>query len=278
MCAEWVIICNNLLIAVVFMEICDMTATGIPLGATADSAPYSPWRTRLLLALTVLTGIGLVVMLYMALFYAGTDAVQGDVQRIFYIHISSYAGGSVVFFVTVIAGIAYLITRNPKWDRLAVSSVEVGLPLMTITLITGSAWARPIWNTWWTADPRLNATAIMWLIYAAYLTLRGAIENPDRRARFAAVYGILAFSSVIFVFIIPRVRDDTLHPVVIGPSVTNPAAQGEFEVRTDPRIGATMSVAMIWWCLAALVLLWYRVRLENVAEQVRVLKHRLLNR
>ena len=237
---------------------------------------YPRWRTRLLIGLSVATLLGMFVMLYMVFFYAGTDAVQGHAQRIFYVHVSSYAGGSVVFFITVLAGIAYLATRDQRWDRLAVSSVEVGLPLMTVCLVTGSVWARPIWNTWWTADPRLNGMAVMWLLYAAYLTLRGAIEDPDRRARFAAIYGILAFASVIYVFMIPRVRDDTLHPVVIGPSVTNPTAQGEFEVRTDARIGATMGIAMTWWCMAAVVLLWHRVRVENLAAQVRSLKARLL--
>ncbi len=251
----------------------------LPVPTAADdpiTISYPRWRTRLLLGLSIATVLGMFVMLYMAFFYAGTDAVQGHAQRIFYVHVSSYAGGSVVFFITVLAGIAYLATRNQKWDQLAVSSVEVGLPLMTVCLVTGSAWARPIWNTWWTADPRLNGMAVMWLLYAAYLTLRGAIEDPDRRARFAAIYGILAFASVIYVFMIPRVRDDTLHPVVIGPSVTNPTAQGEFEVRTDPRIGATMGVAMTWWCVAAVVLLWHRVRVENLAAQVQLLKARLL--
>lgn len=248
--------------------------------AFAESADvaYPVWRTRLLFGLSVVTFLSMFVMLYMALFYAGTDAVQGHAQRLFYVHVSSYAGGSVAFFITVIGGAAYLITRNAKWDRLAVSSVEVGLPLMTVCLVTGSAWARPIWNTWWTADPRLNGMAVMWLIYAAYLTLRGAIEDPDRRARFAAVYGIIAFASVIYVFLIPRVRDDTLHPVVIGPSVTNPSAQGEFEVRTDPRIGATMGVAMTWWCLAAVVLIWHRLRLENKAAWLQALKARWLSK
>jgi heme exporter protein C len=253
-------------------------AAGDALSARAQTATveYPVWRTRLLFGLSAVTLLSMFVMLYMAFFYAGTDAVQGHAQRLFYVHVSSYAGGSVAFFITVVAGIAYLFTRNAKWDRLAVSSVEVGLPMMTVCLVTGSAWARPIWNTWWTADPRLNGMAVMWLMYAAYLTLRGAIEDPDRRARFAAVYGILAFASVVYVFLIPRVRDDTLHPVVIGPSVTNPTAQGEFEVRADPRIGATMGVAMTWWCVAAVVLTWHRVRLENTAARLQALKARLL--
>jgi heme exporter protein C len=149
---------------------------------------------------------------------------------------------------------------------------------MTICLLTGAVWARPIWNTWWTADPRLNAMAVMWLAYAAYLTLRAAIDNPDRRARFAAVYGILAFVSVVYVFIIPRVRTDTLHPVVIGESPVSEAAKGAFELEADSRIGAAFGVAMTWWCLAALTFVWYRVRIENIAERVRVLRARILEK
>ncbi|MCC7207195.1 MAG: cytochrome c biogenesis protein CcsA [Anaerolineae bacterium] len=238
---------------------------------------FPAWRSRLLGLMTALTVVGFFIMLYMALFWAGTDPNQGDAQRIFYIHVSAYVGGTTVFFVTVIAGLAYLLTRNPKWDRLALSSVEIGLPLMTITLVTGSAWARPIWNTWWTADPRLNATAVMWLLYAAYLVLRGAIENPDRRARFAAVYGILAFASVIVVFILPRTQIPTLHPVVIGPSASNPMAEGGFEVRAASRQQSTMGMAMVWYMLASLTLLWHRVRLEERADIVRQRKHHLFS-
>jgi len=177
----------------------------------------------------------------------------------------------------VIAGIAYLVTRNKAWDRLALSSVEIGLPLMTITLITGMVWAKPIWNTWWTGDPRLNSMAVMWLLYAAYLTLRGAISSPEQRARLASVYGILAFVSVIYVFMVIRVRTDTLHPVVIGPSPVNPSAKGEFEVRTDLHIGMTLGIGSIFWMLTAFTLIWHRLRMENMAERVQMLKLRLLS-
>jgi heme exporter protein C len=260
-----------------FLEIYPMAVVQGSLAAPAVRLEFPTWRSRLLWLMTALTVAGFFLMLYLALFYAGTDPDQGHAQRIFYIHVSSYVGGTTVFFITVLAGLAYLRTRNPKWDRLALSSVEVGLPLMTITLVTGATWARPIWNTWWTADPRLNATAVMWLLYAAYLVLRGAIENPDRRARFAAVYGILAFASVIIVFILPRTSIPTLHPVVIGPSANNPMAEGGFEVRAESRQTTAMSIAMVWWMLAALTLLWHRVRLEEKAEVVRQRKHNLLS-
>jgi heme exporter protein C len=234
-------------------------------------------RTRILQALTVVTVLGMILTFYLALFYAGTDVEQGNVQRIFYVHVGAFTGGATAFFITVVAGIVYLVTRNRAWDHLALASVEVGLPLMTITLITGAVWARPIWNTWWTGDPRLNSMAVMWLLYAAYLTLRSALPNPDRRARLASVYGILAFVSVIYVFIVIRVRTDTLHPVVIGPSPVNPSAKGEFEVRTDLHIGLTLGIGSIFWMLTAITLMWYRLRMESVAERVETLKMRLLS-
>src|ERR1051325_6301412 len=106
---------------------------------------YSPARTRILNILTIVTILTMVAAILMALFFAGTDAQQGNVQRIFYMHVGSFTGGATAFFITLVAGIAYLRTRNPKWDRLALAGVEMGLPLMTVTLITGSIWARPIW-------------------------------------------------------------------------------------------------------------------------------------
>jgi heme exporter protein C len=238
---------------------------------------YPANRTRILQALTVITALGMALTFYLALFYAGTDTEQGNVQRIFYMHVGGFTGGATAFFITVLAGIAYLVTRNKAWDRLALSSVEIGLPLMTITLITGMVWAKPIWNTWWTGDPRLNSMAVMWLLYAAYLTLRGAISSPEQRARLASVYGILAFVSVIYVFMVIRIRTDTLHPVVIGPSPVNPSAKGEFEVRTDLHIGMTLGIGSIFWMLTAFTLIWHRVRMENMAERVQMLKLRLLS-
>lgn len=233
---------------------------------------YSPGRTRILNILSVVTAISILLALGLALFYAGTDAVQGNVQKIFYVHIGAFTGGSTAFFITVIAGIAYLRTRNPAWDRLAVSSVEVGLPLMTITLLTGMIWARPIWNTWWTSDdPRLNSMAVMWLLYAAYLTLRAAIDSPERRMRYAAIYGILAFVSVIYTFMVVRIRTDTLHPCVLGPCPGQSTTKGSFAVEEGPMI-VTISIGSIAWMLAAFTLIWHRLRMENLAERVRVLK------
>lgn len=240
---------------------------------------YSPGRTNLLRGLTLVAVILMLITFGMALFYAGTDATQGNVQRIFYMHVGAFSAAATAFFVTVVAGVMYLITRKLAWDKLALAGVEVGLPLATITLITGAIWARPTWNTWWTRDPRLDAMIVLWAVYAAYLTLRATVSAPEQRARFAAVYGILAFVSVIYTTIVIRIRPDTLHPVVIatGATATGVGAnsKGEFTA-TDPRIAATLGIASISWIVAAITLIWYRVRVENLSDRVQALKMRLL--
>ncbi len=236
--------------------------------------PVSPTRTRILAGLTVAAAIMFVVAIGMAVFYAPTDA-QGMVQRIFYPHLGSFMGGALAFLVAATAGVLYLITRADRWDTLALSAIEVGLVFTGFNIISGAIWARPIWNTWWTWDPRLTSAAVMWMAYAAYLMLRNSIEDPGRRARLAAVYGILAFSSVIFTTVITRIRPDTIHPVVVGPSPQN--AQGSFGV-SDPRMVATLMFNILTFIVLAITLIWHRIRLEDFSRHVAALKMRYLTR
>ncbi len=226
-------------------------------------------RIRSLNMLTIVTVIAVTVGLLMGLFYAGTDIDQGDVQRLFYFHMGGFFGAFGAFGVAVVGGIQYLRTRDPKWDRLALASVEVGIVLAFINLATGSIWARPIWNTWWTWDPRLTSAVVMELTYIAYLMLRNGIENVDTRRRFASVYGILAISTVIFTLVIIRIRPDTIHPAVIGTGAAN--AEGGFAMTEG--IGVTMAInLLIWMFLLTPTLIWWRVRLENTLERINQLK------
>ncbi len=234
----------------------------------------SPNRSRILTGLTVVAAIMFVAAVGMTLFYAPTEAQQGHVQRIFYPHLGSFMGGALAFLIAAIASALYLIRRDRKWDTLALSSVEVGLVLSGFNIASGAIWARPIWNTWWTWDPRLTSAAIMWLAYAAYLMLRNGLEDPDRRARFAAVYGIVAFSSVIFTTIVTRVRPDTIHPVVIGSGPQN--AQGDFGL--TPAMRTTLIFNIITFVVLSITLIWHRIRLENLSQRVTALKMKVLSR
>lgn len=246
-----------------------------PSGGSKTASGISAWPP-LLRILTLATVIGVGIALYMGLAFAGTDVDQGDVQRIFYIHMPSFFGAFVAFGAAVVGGIQYLRTRNIKWDTLALASVEVGLALSLVNVVTGAIWARPIWNTWWTWDPRLTSAAIMCLTYAAYLMLRNGIENVEQRRRFAAVYGILAIVTVIMTLIIIRIRPDTIHPAVIGPSAQN--AQGTFELEATRGVGAALGLNFpVWSLLVPVTLMWHRIRLQNRVEQVEALKAEVLN-
>jgi heme exporter protein C len=234
-----------------------------------DSRSAARWIVTLLAAAGVLAGLVLSIV------YAGQDVTQGDIQRIFYIHVSSFAGAFVAFGAGVVGGALYLWKRSPKWDTFALAGIETGTALSLVNLFTGMVWARPIWNTWWIWDPRLTSAAIMVLTYLAYLMLRAGIENPETRRRFASVYGILAFSTVIITFVIIRIRPDTIHPAVIGPSPRN--AEGDFEL-TESMI-TTLSFAMVVWSIfVPAAMMWWRIRLEAVYERVQALHARVLAR
>ncbi|MBE2269829.1 MAG: cytochrome c biogenesis protein CcsA [Anaerolinea sp.] len=239
----------------------------------ADTPPHTATRTRILRGLTVITLIAVAVGLFTALVTAGMDAEQGNVQRIFYVHVSAFAGAFIALGATVIGGLAYLRTRNIKWDTFALAGVEVGFALALVNLITGSIWARPIWNTWWTWDPRLTSAAIMVLTYAAYLMLRSGIENAETRRRFASVYGILAYVTVIITLIIIRIRPDTIHPAVIGASPQN--AEGGFGL--TPSMITAMTVNMVVWSVfIPITLMWWRIRIENLAQRVQAKRLQVL--
>jgi len=142
-------------------------------------------------ALGWLAALGLLVGLAAGFLYAPREAVQGNVQRIMYLHVPSVLTAYLAFGLVLLGSIAYLATRRPGWDRLAGSAGEIGVLFTGLTIVSGSIWGKPTWGTWWTWDARLTSTAVLFLVYVGYLMLRSLIEDPDARARYAAVVGIL---------------------------------------------------------------------------------------
>jgi heme exporter protein C len=131
---------------------------------------------------------GLLAAAVLAIFvFAPTEQSMGQAQRILYLHVSVAWAGLVAFLLVAGAGALYLLRRDLAWDHWAAAAAEVGWLCSTLTLVTGSLWARAAWNTWWTWDPRLTATAVLWAIYCAYLILRSGLEDPHHRARAGAV-------------------------------------------------------------------------------------------
>lgn len=150
----------------------------------------------------------------MVFFYAPLEKTMGSVQKIFYFHLPLAFSAFLSFFVAFVAGIMYLRTRRQIWDARLAASVEIGVVLTTLVLITGSLWGKPIWNTYWTWDPRLTTSLILWFIYASCLILRSAVEEEGKRATYSAVMAIVGFVDVPIVFFSARLWR-SIHPTVI---------------------------------------------------------------
>ncbi len=158
----------------------------------------------------------LAVSAYGMFFLARPDRVQGDAARIVYFHVPIAWVAFLAFFVVFCASVAYLRTSNPRWDHLGRASGEVGVVFTSLALITGAIWGYPIWGTWWSWDPKLTTTLILWFLYLAYLMVRSYAE-PPRGARYAAILGIVGFVDVPIVYL-SSYWWRTLHPQpVIGP-------------------------------------------------------------
>ena len=224
-----------------------------------------------LLVLDIVSLILLAVSTYLALVFAPTEAIMGQVQRVFYFHVATAWVGMLGFIAAGVAGIAYLRTQNSKWDIIEFAAVKISLVFFFITIVLGSIWARPIWNTWWTWDPRLTTAAVTELIYVAYFMLRQGIEDPDRRARFGAVYTLIGSVSVPITFMAIRLFR-TIHPVVIGNS--DPNASGSFSMTGDMK--TAFFFALFTFTVIFIDLFWHRIRMGRLQEKVEQLKLKVM--
>lgn len=224
-------------------------------------------------ALAILNGITVVAVpfaIYMALVQA-PDAINivpeiRPAQRIIYFHVPSAWTSMLAFLVTFVSSILYLRTNKLRWDIWARCAAEIGIAFTLAAIISGSIWAKPAWNTWWTWDPRLTTYTIVLLLYVAYFMLRSAIDEPGRRARFASVYGVFAFLSVPITFMSIRWWK-TIHPVILDPTA-------------DFGLGPGMTVAFIigniTFTILFITLMANRVRLEWLSERVAALHDALV--
>lgn len=196
-----------------------------------------------------------------------TEKVMGDVQRIFYFHVASAWNAFLAFFVVFVASILYLKTRERRWDLLGYCSAEVGVVFTTIVLLTGPVWAKPIWLTWWTWDPRLTTTLILWFIYLAYLVIRSTAEGSESQARLAAIFGIIGFLDVPLVFVSARWWR-SIHPVLVQKDKMN----------MEPPMVVAMILAVLSFTLLYAYLASARMRIERLAQEAQELKEALRSR
>jgi heme exporter protein C len=186
-----------------------------------------------------------------------TENNQGAIFKIIFFHVPMAITALTCALVAFVASVAFLITKNFRFDALAVAVTEVGLAFLAGNLITGSIWGRIIWGVWWAWDARLTSALVCWLLYAGYLMLRRAIEEPTQRATFAAVFSIFAFIDVpIVIFSIKWWR--TQHPQPVFWS------GGSFPAEWYPTFGWQMLAIM----LLGVVLTAVRLRQEEFQREI----------
>ena len=217
--------------------------------------------------LSIATAATLVTAFALVFFYAPLDADQGFVQKIFYLHVPMAIVALCGFIFGGICAIGFLRTRDRKWDLRSYVAIHLSLILGVGVLITGSIWARASWGHWWVWDePTLVSFLIFFLLYACYQPLRFSIEDPDKQARYAAVFAILAGAFVPLNFLAVRLAQPLAHPRVLGASGNLPSSM-EFVFLVS---------------LAGMVLLFITLwRYEMAAKQTRMrlksLRQRLLS-
>ena len=220
-------------------------------------------REKLIYALSI-AAIGLIAWdLYRIFMVLPDEANQGAIYRIIYFHVPAAITAMVGFFVAMVMSALYLITRNLKFDSVAAAVTEVGVVFAAVNLVTGSIWARVIWGIWWTWDARLTSMLICWLLYAGYLMLRRATDEPTQRARLSAVLSIFSFVDVIIVWkSIEWWR--TQHPAPV------------LSIRNGGGMASGME-SPLWWnvlamALVATCLILLRMRQEGIRRELDALR------
>jgi heme exporter protein C len=162
----------------------------------------------------IAAAVSIPTALYFAFIFAPVEARMGAVQKIFYFHVASAWVGFFALFVTFIASIVFLKKRTGMSDYIAASSAEIGLLFCTAVIVTGPLWAKPVWGAYWSWDPRLTTTLVLWFIYAGYILLRKFISETEKKRVYSAVLGIIGFVDVPIVFFSIRWWR-TIHPNVL---------------------------------------------------------------
>lgn len=239
---------------------------------------FNPRLDRWIRIFNVAAVVAMVIAIGATFFYAPVEMTMGNVQRLFYFHVGAAWVGSVVFGVALLCGVLYLRGGRRVYDVISLASVEVGLVFLTMTIVGGSFWGKPAWNTWWIWSPRLTLITVAWLVYAAYFMLRGAIEDPHKRARYAAVYAIVAFVTIILTFVSIRIFRD-IHPVVIGGTTEAAAGAAEglqqFNGLDSAKMGITLMISVIAFSILGMAWILVRMRLQDMIDYTDNLKTRV---
>ena len=206
-----------------------------------------------------LTGAAMLAMLVGAVVVAPREAIEGEVQRLFYIHVPSAIAAYLAFFVLFVASIAVLWTRDLRFDAVARAAAGVGVLFTALTLATGAIWGKPIWGTWWAWDARLTSTLVLLLIYSGYLLARSLSDSNDvQAARYAAVFAIIGFVDIPIINMSVRWWR-TLHP--------DPILTGGLG---DQALPTSMLIVLVLGIVAVGLLALWLLALRAETEQIGV--------
>lgn len=218
-------------------------------------------------AAIILAALAMIAALYAAFLYAPTEASEGDVQRIFYMHVPAALTMYLSITLVFIASLLYLQTRNARWDEAAAAGGEMGLLFGTVVMFSGPMWAKPSWNTWWTWDGRLTSFFILWLIFVAYVMMRTYGGGPEQVARFCAVLAVLGFIGMpITHYSVEWWRTMHPEPVIM--------TEGGIGAGLDDRMLLSFALGLVAAMAAFAVLFSLRLRLERQGRQVQEMRRR----
>jgi heme exporter protein C len=208
---------------------------------------------------------GLVGALYAALVLAPAAVGESVAQRILYLHAPAAFAAYGCIFVVAIASAVYLRRRSAAADRVAVAAAEVGVLMCTLVLVTGSIWGRARWGAWWTPDPRLTLTLILWAIYLSYVLLRAFGGDDEEIAPYAAVLGIFGVLAIPAIRVSARLMKG-MHPSVLAPR------EGGGSGLTDPYMKLAFWGGAAAMLLVAACLVLLRTRLERAERETMALR------
>ena len=216
--------------------------------------------------LSIATVVVLVGAFALAAFYAPEDADQGIIQKIFYVHVPMGIVALCGFIAGGIFGLMHLRTRDRSYDLKSYVAIHLSLILAVGVLITGSIWAKGSWGSWWVWDePMLVSFLIVFLLYATYQPLRFSIEDPERQARYASVFAVVAGAFVPLNFAAVRMAESYIHPRTLG--TTTGGMPGEMML--------TFLVALAGMALLFVTLWKYEMAAKHVRFQIKALRRRL---
>jgi heme exporter protein C len=230
--------------------------------ATVGNSTIASSRTGDLVrdGLLVGTAILMAATLYLVSFYVPTEANLGVSQRIFYFHVPVAILSLVSILVVAVASAVHLITKGSKSDAVAYASAEVGIVFCTIAIATGAIWGKPVWGQWWTWDPKLTLTLVLWFIYASYLMLRAYGPKGSQGARYGAVLALIGAVDSPIIYYAAELWRSTHPTLLLGPAAESDAL--------DPKMAVAILVALATFIILFVHLIIERYSLRNAETDV----------